>query len=70
MGFEPTVRYKRTQHFQCCALNHLDHLSIECHQKALIYYTMFFEKCKSFFKIFKNFLKKVYRPQILPILGR
>ncbi len=27
MGFEPTVRYKRTQHFQCCALNHLDHLS-------------------------------------------
>ena len=27
MGFEPTVQYYCTQHFQCCALNHLDHLS-------------------------------------------
>ena len=32
MGFEPTVRYKRTQHFQCCALNHLDHLSETKHK--------------------------------------
>ena len=51
MGFEPTVRYKRTQHFQCCALNHLDHLSdYRCLEKLLSYYTTFFEKSKAFFK--------------------
>ncbi len=49
MGFEPTVRYKRTQHFQCCALNHLDHLSKVC-ENPLDYYTMFLKKSKSFFK--------------------
>lgn len=27
MRFELTERYKRSQHFQCCALNQLDHLS-------------------------------------------
>ena len=36
MGFEPTVRYKRTQHFQCCALNHLDHLS----ETKILYYKL------------------------------
>ena len=52
MGFEPTEGYKPSQHFQCCALNHLDHLS-GCLNSILQNRA----KIKTFFKNFPNSAK-------------
>lgn len=54
MGFEPTVRYKRTQHFQCCALNHLDHLSIGVLKSHLSIIPRFSKKARVFSKFSKK----------------
>ncbi len=62
MGFEPTVRYKRTQHFQCCALNHLDHLSKRLKGTCILYHV--FRKMQAFFEKNSNLFEKKYtRPK-------